>query len=111
MSIKTTLKAMKKDQKLVICAPMYEVEITGIVRAFISKGGHITAIYSDGLAINRKLPNTLLEGETLSFRQIHSFLNGDDDEDTGIFAGVMTRDLSQDEQDALDSIFPERDEP
>lgn len=109
MSIKTTLKAMKKDQKLVICAPKIETEITGISRAFISKGGHVTAIYSDGLAINRKLPNHLLEGETISFRQIHSFLNPVD-EDTGLFSGVMTRDLNDDEQDAFDSIFPERDE-
>lgn len=108
MSIKTTLKAMKKDQKLVICAPMYEVEITGIVRASISKGGHVTAIYSDGLAIHRKLPNALLEADSLSFRQIHSFLNPPN-EDTGIFAGVMQRDLSKDEQDAFDSIFPERE--
>lgn len=30
-------------------------------------------------------------------------------DDTGIFAGIPIRDLSDDEQNAFDSIFPERD--
>lgn len=109
MSIKTTLKAMKKDQKIVICAPKVEATMTGIVRASIDKSGYISVNYSDGTCVLRKLQPSMLEADSLSFRQIHSFLNGDD-EDTGIFAGVMQRDLSKDEQDTFDSIFPERNE-
>lgn len=75
--IKDVLKSLKKNQFVVINSPLIDSKITGIVYAKVSKGGHVTVNYSDGLVINRKLPEKLLCLESLSYSQIHSFLNGE----------------------------------
>lgn len=75
--IKDVLKSLKKNQFIFINSPSIDSKITGIIDAKVSKGGHITVKYSNGLVINRKLPEKLLCLDSLSYRQIHSFLNGE----------------------------------